>query len=135
MRPLALRDGRSIEVRGTDKPTLRSANLLALELALRNLVENAIKYTARNTKIIIEVTDKPAIKITDKGPAIPMEMREVIFNPFLRSDRRSGGSGLGLSIVRRAAKVLEATIKIDDGPGGGSVFTISFPPESLEAST
>jgi len=135
MGPLALRDGRSIEVRGTDKPTLRSANLLALELAVRNLVENAIKYTTRNTKIIIEVTDKPAIKITDKGPGIPMEMREVIFNPFLRSDRRSGGSGLGLSIVRRAAVILGATIKIDDDPGGGSVFTISFPPESQEAST
>jgi len=135
MGPLAVRDGRSIEVRGTDKPTLRSANLFALELAVRNLVENSIKYAARNTKIIIEVTDKPAIKITDKGPGIPMEMREVIFNPFLRSDRRSGGSGLGLSIVRRAAEVLDATIDIDDGPGGGSVFTISFRRENLQAST
>ncbi len=133
MGPIAVKDGRSIEVQGSEKPTLKNANRFALELAVRNLVENSIKYAARQTKIIIEVTDEPAIKITDKGPGIPEEMREVIFNPFSRSDRRSGGSGLGLSIVRRAAEVHKATIKIDDGPDGGSVFTIAFPPEDLEA--
>lgn len=135
MGPMAVRDGRSIEVQGSLKPTIINANSFALELAVRNLVENSIKYSARRTKIIIEVTDEPAIKVTDKGPGIPTEMRETIFDPFLRSDRRSNGSGLGLSIVRRAAEVHGATIKIDDNPGGGSVFTISFPPESLKAAT
>ncbi len=56
-----------------------------------------------------------------------MEMREAIFDPFLSSDRRGSGSGLGLSIVRRAAEVHDATIEIGDAPGGGSVFIIAFP--------
>jgi len=127
MAPLAIKEGRYIEVLGPEAPVLVKANRLALEQAVRNLVENAIKYAARETKIIIEVTDEPAIKVTDKGPGIPAEMRETIFNPFLRSDRRGEGSGLGLSIVRRAAEVHNASINIDDAPGGGSIFTISFP--------
>lgn len=130
MAPLAIKEGRSIEVRGPDRPVLIRANQFAVEQAVRNLVENSIKYAARNTKVVIEVmadTGAPAIKVTDKGPGIPADKREAIFDPFLRSDRRSGGAGLGLSIVRRVAEVHAATIEIGDAPGGGSVFTIAFP--------
>jgi len=130
MGPLAIREGRMIEVRNPEKPVWLTANRFALEQAIRNLVENSIKYAARKTKIIIEATPDPAIKISDKGPGIPEDLRESVFDPFLRSDRRSGGAGLGLSIVRRAAELHNATIKISDAPGGGSVFTISFPPEA-----
>ena len=127
MAPLAIKAGRMIEVKGPQRPALIRANRFALEQAIRNLIENAIKYAARETKIIVEVTDGPAIKISDKGPGVPEELREAIFDPFQRSDRRSSGVGLGLSIVRRAAEVHDATIEISDAPGGGSVFTISFP--------
>lgn len=135
MAPLAIREGRTIEVLGPDTPVVIKADRFALEQAVRNLVENSIKYAARNTKITIEVTNEPAVKITDKGPGIPVEMREAIFDPFLRSDRRGGGSGLGLSIVRRAAEVHNATIKIDDAPGGGAIFTFAFPPQKDRAAT
>jgi signal transduction histidine kinase len=130
MAPLAIKEGRTIEVRGPEPeaPVLIRANRFAIEQAVRNLVGNSIKYSARNSKVIIEVTGAPAIKVTDKGPGIPAEKREAIFDPFLRSDRRSSGAGLGLSIVRRVAEVHEATISIGDAPGGGSVFTIAFPP-------
>lgn len=130
MGPLAIKAGRTIEVLSPEAPVLIKGNRFALEQAIRNLVENSIKYAARETKIVIEVTEEPAIKVTDKGPGIPSEMREAIFDPFLRTDRRSGGSGLGLSIVRRAAEVHDATIEIGDAPGGGSIFTIAFPRES-----
>ncbi len=130
MAPLAIKADRMIEVKGPERPALIRANRFALEQAIRNLIENSIKYAARETKIIVEVTDAPAIKISDKGPGVPEEFREAIFDPFQRSDRRSGGVGLGLSIVRRAAEVHDATIKISDAPGGGSVFTISFPGEA-----
>lgn len=127
MAPLAIKEGRMIEVKGPQRPALIRGNRFALEQAIRNLIENSIKYAARETKIIVEVTDGPAVKISDKGPGVPEELREAIFDPFQRSDRRSGGIGLGLSIVRRAAEVHDATIEISDAPGGGSVFTISFP--------
>lgn len=136
MAPLAIKEGRSIEVRGPEQPVLIRANRFAIEQAVRNLVENSIKYAARNTKVVIEVmadSSAPAIKVTDKGPGIPAEKREAIFDPFLRSDRRSGGAGLGLSIVRRVAEVHEATIEIGDAPGGGSVFTIAFPRQAPPA--
>jgi len=127
MAPLAIKEGRYLEVLGPESPVLIKANPFALEQAVRNLVENSIKYASRETKIIIEVTDEPAIKVTDKGPGIPAELRETIFDPFLRSDQRGEGSGLGLSIVRRAAEVHNAKINIADAPGGGSIFSISFP--------
>lgn len=129
MGPLAIKAGRTIEVLSPETPVLIQGNRFALEQAIRNLVENSIKYAARETKVVIEVTEEPAIKVTDKGPGIPAEMREAIFDRFLRTDRRSGGSGLGLSIVRRAAEVHNATIEIGDAPGGGSIFTIAFPRE------
>jgi len=127
MAPLAIKAGRMIEVKGPHRPVLIRANRFVLEQAIRNLIENFIKYAARETKIVVEVTDEPAVKISDKGPGVPEELREAIFDPFQRSDRRSGGVGLGLFIVRRAAEVHDATIEISDAPGGGSVFTISFP--------
>lgn len=132
MGPLAIKESRYIEVKEPKKPVLIKANRFALEQAIRNLVENSIKYAARKTKILIEVTDDPAIIISDKGPGIPEGLREAVFDPFLQSDRRGSGAGLGLSIVRRAAEFHGATIEISDAPGGGSVFTFAFPNESLE---
>ena len=93
-------------------------------------VDNELRISEKRNRLFIEATPDPAIKISDKGPGIPEDLREFVFDPFLRSDRRSGGAGLGLSIVRRAAELHNATIKISDAPGGGSVFTISFPPEA-----
>ncbi len=125
--PLVIREGRLIEVVGAENPIMINGNTFALEQALRNLVENAIKYSARGSTITIEVSKTPSIRVIDRGRGVPFEEREMIFERFHRADRRSGGSGLGLSIVRRVAEAHGGKVSVEDAPGGGSVFVLSFP--------
>ncbi len=125
--PIAIKEKRSIEITGTENQVIVPGNTDSLELAVRNLVENAIRYSARNTTVTIDVSEEPAISVRDHGRGIPVENREVIFQRFERADRRGGGAGLGLSIVRRTAEAHQATIGVSDAPGGGAVFTIRFP--------
>jgi len=125
--PLVIREGRLIEVVGAESPIMINGNTFALEQALRNLVENAIKYSARGSTITIEVSKTPSIRVIDRGRGVPFEEREMIFERFHRADRRSGGSGLGLSIVRRVAEAHGGKISVEDAPGGGSVFVLRFP--------
>ncbi len=125
--PIAIREKRSIEITGTEKQVFVPGNTDALELAVRNLVENAIRYSARNTIVTIDVSEEPTISIRDHGRGIPHENRELIFQRFKRADRRGGGAGLGLSIVKRTAEAHNATIDVSDAPGGGAMFSIRFP--------
>lgn len=125
--PIAIKEKRSIEITGTERPVIVSGNTDILELAVRNLVENAIRYSSRNTTVTIDVSEEPAISVRDHGRGIPVENREIIFQRFERADRRGGGAGLGLSIVRRTAEAHQATIDVSEAPGGGAIFTIRFP--------
>ncbi|MCH7864471.1 MAG: HAMP domain-containing histidine kinase [Proteobacteria bacterium] len=127
MAPFAIKEGRSIEMTGTQDPVIVRGNDEALEMAVRNLVENALRYSARETVVTIHVSDEPAISVINRGRGIPPEQQEVIFQRFKRSDRRSGGAGLGLSIVQRVVEAHQATIDVSDAPGGGTIFKISFP--------
>lgn len=125
--PLVIKEGRSIEVVGADQPVLINGNAFALEQAVRNLVENAIKYSARGSTITIEVSKTPSIRVIDRGRGVPLKDRELIFERFHRADRRSSGSGLGLPIVRRVAQAHGGKVAIEDAPGGGAVFILNFP--------
>lgn len=124
MAPFALKEGRIIEVIGAEAPVMVHGDENSLELALRNLIENAVKYSARNSTVTIEVTDAPLIRVIDRGWGIPIEQRDAVFARFARSDRRSTGSGIGLSIVQRTVEAHDGSIEISDTPGGGSTFTI-----------
>lgn len=126
--PLAIKETRSIEVTGGDAPVTVWGSAAALEQALRNLVENAIRYSARKTTITIEVTPDSTVRVIDRGRGIPESVRQKIFERFARADRRSGGVGLGLAIVRRTVEAHRASIEVCDTPGGGATFTIRFPP-------
>lgn len=65
------------------------------------------------------------------GEGVSFQERAKLFEKFTRSDRRGSGAGLGLNIVRAVADAHEAEVGISDNKGGGSVFTISFPPQNL----
>lgn len=128
--PLVIKEGRSIEVLGAERPLVINANAFAIEQALRNLVENAIKYSARGSLITIELArlvDEHQLRVIDRGRGVPPEVRELIFERFRRADRRSSGSGLGLSIVRRVAEAHGGSVSVEDAPEGGAIFTLHFP--------
>ncbi len=127
--PLTIREGRSIEVVGADKHIVINGNLFALEQALRNLVENAIKYSARGSTITIEIEEdivERRVCVLDRGRGIPELDRELIFERFRRADRRGIGSGLGLSIVRGVAEAHGGHVSVEDAPGGGARFSLHF---------
>ena len=99
-----------------------------------NLVENGIKYNVRGGSLTIVLSrcdNEAVICITDTGVGIPQESIDHIFERFYRVDkarsRSSGGSGLGLSIVRNMVDRNKGTIHVDSTIGKGTTFTIRFP--------
>jgi len=107
-------------------------NVEVLGHAVTNLIENALAHTPDGSAVEIRTGALPApfVSVRDHGPGVPPDERDKVFQRFWRRDRgRSGGAGLGLSIVARAVEAHHGHIAIDDAPGGGAVFTITFPPE------
>ena len=98
-----------------------------LQRAIFNLAENAIKFTARESAVDVEVNDDGSVQVRDCGPGIAEGEHELIFQRFWRADRaRSDGAGLGLSIVRGVVEDHAATIAVENLPGGGAQFTLRF---------
>ena len=99
----------------------------ALFQAIRNLVENAIAHTAPTTTVEIAVSADGTVTVSDEGPGIPADQRELIFQRFWRGDRHHGGSaGLGLAIVSRIVKAHGGLIIVRDAPAHGAMFSISL---------
>jgi signal transduction histidine kinase len=126
--PLALARRRSIAVTGAEMPVIVHGNHDALHQALRNLVENAINYTAEGTVVDIVVGVRPPrFIIRDHGPGVAPADRKMLFQRFWRADRaNSRGAGLGLAIVQRIATAHGARVFVKDAAGGGAAFSIEF---------
>ena len=99
-----------------------------------NLVENAIKYNIPGGKIGItlhRLDDNAVLKVQDTGVGIPEDALKHVFERFYRVDkarsRKSGGSGLGLSIVRNMVERNQGSIRVESTVGKGSCFTLIFP--------
>jgi signal transduction histidine kinase len=102
-----------------------------LTVLVRNLVDNAIKYTPHGGRVRVGVAaigGQVALRVTDSGPGIPESERERIFQRFYRaSDQSVPGAGLGLSIVVRICELYGARIHLADGDGGGLTVEVGFP--------
>lgn len=104
-----------------------------LEVMLRNLISNAIRYTQRGSIKVRcwQQDDRVSIAITDTGIGIPAEQKKEIFREFYQLENperdRSKGLGLGLAIVERVATLLQHTLILDTEFGKGSQFTIILP--------
>ncbi len=99
-----------------------------------NLVENGLKYNVPGGRLTISLhrqEDMAVLRIADTGVGIPPDSLEHVFERFYRVDkdrsRQSGGSGLGLSIVRAMVKRNNGEIHLQSTLGKGTVFTVSFP--------
>jgi signal transduction histidine kinase len=125
--PLAIAQHKDIALRGTEAPVLIHGNSVMLQRAIFNLAENAIKFTAKDTSVDVDVSEDGAVRVRDCGPGIAEAERELIFQRFWRADRqRSDGAGLGLSIVRAVADDHAATVAVENLPGRGAQFTLRF---------
>ena len=99
-----------------------------------NLVENGIKYNRPNGSLSVTVDreeDNAVVSVKDTGVGIPEDAVGHVFERFFRVDkarsRKSGGSGLGLSIVRNMVERNGGKIAVESVVGEGSVFTLTFP--------
>lgn len=106
---------------------------LILERIIRELLNNACKYTPADGKITIQTTAEPqeiSLCIINTGVEIPPEEQELIFNQFYRIPNNDpwqyGGTGLGLTLVKKLAQILEASIDVESG-NQRTIFCIRFP--------
>jgi signal transduction histidine kinase len=93
---------------------------------VNQLVDNALKYGG-DAEVSCEVdADGPRIVVRDHGPGIPEADRVRVFDRFYRGNHTGAGMGLGLPVVRQLAASLDASVALDDAPGGGARFTLRF---------
>ncbi|MFM2346060.1 MAG: hypothetical protein RL654_813, partial [Pseudomonadota bacterium] len=122
------------EVGGEDVQVLGEERLL--RRALRNLLENARRYGGDEVSAdVVTLPDgRVELSVRDRGPGVPSEFRERIFEPFYRLPghaERAGGVGLGLSLVRQIAERHGGQVRCEAREGGGTCFVITLPSPAL----
>jgi two-component system, OmpR family, sensor kinase len=101
-----------------------------------NLIENALIHTPGGTPVTVSVRregENAVLEVSDRGPGVPHDMRDRVFERFARGDRDtppSGGSGLGLAIVRAVTAAHGGSVEIRDAEGGGARFVVTLPAEA-----
>jgi two-component system, OmpR family, sensor histidine kinase KdpD len=103
-----------------------------MDQVLTNLLENAIRFSPPGGEIQVFVTTWQTwleVRIADRGPGIPAERRDQVFEAFFREDRSTGrgGTGLGLSIARAIVEAHGGRIWVEGAPGGGAVIAFRLP--------
>ena len=113
-----------------------------LAVALHNLVANAIQYSPSGSRVGVGVRHDEGIveiAVTDQGVGIPEDELDRVFERFFRSDparsRNTGGSGLGLSIVKHVVQNHGGDIRVWSQPGSGSTFTLRLPEANTATAT
>ena len=132
--------GRHVDIDAPDDVLL--AGVFDMTQTLRivvNLLDNATKYSPPGTPIDVRartVNDRLVIEVMDRGPGVPLDERDRIFEPFYRPpgvppDIR--GHGLGLSIARGLAEAQGGSVRFAPRPGGGSIFALELPAADTQA--
>jgi signal transduction histidine kinase len=136
MVPLA--DARKIDLGiSASQPAYVVGDPEALRTLVRNLVDNAVRYTPVGGTVDVSVqdSDEPGsrhgavLRVVDTGPGIPADERQRVFDRFYRPAGTSPpGSGLGMAIVKAIADAHAASISLDNGPNAhGLAVSVSFP--------
>lgn len=134
MEPMAVKYGVAL-------PPMQPCNALVkgdesfLFLVFRNLLDNAIRYNRPNGSVALQVSHEDGrvvVRVSDTGKGISSASRELIFERFYRVDssraRRSGGAGLGLSIVRHLLAFSQGTVELETSSESGSIFKVTLIP-------
>ncbi|MGW0761214.1 ATP-binding protein [Streptomyces sp. NPDC002814] len=108
-----------------------SADPGLLERAVANVVENAVKYGPENEVVLVSAStlgERVELRVVDRGPGVPDEAKERIFEPFQRygDAPRGAGVGLGLAVARGFAEAMGGTLVAEDTPGGGMTMVLTL---------
>jgi signal transduction histidine kinase len=125
--------GVALSVEAT-KPTTVSGSARDLSLLIRNLIDNAVRYTPPGGTVEVRTSadgDHVSLEVADDGVGIPTRDLPRIFERFYRVDRarsrETGGTGLGLAIVRHVAENHGGTVSVTSELGAGTTFTVRLP--------
>jgi signal transduction histidine kinase len=96
-------------------------------------VENAIRHSPAGGVVTVEVEESGLARVCDRGPGVPAELKDRLFERFWRARRKErsavgAGAGLGLSIVAQIAEQHGGRVRVEDRPGGGAVFALALRP-------
>ncbi len=104
-----------------------------LQISINNLLENAIKYSPKETEVLVRVSKSESIaqvEVQDNGPGIEEEYKKKVFEKFYRlgneATKRAKGTGLGLYLTKKIVETLGGNIFIQNNKGGGSNFTVQL---------
>lgn len=131
-------EGREIRILAADDLPLVLVDAELVQIVIRNLIDNALKYSSPTTPITITAEagqEEVIIRVRDQGPGIPEAEQSRIFEKFYRSlkDRSHiKGAGMGLAIAREIVHAHGGDIRVESRPGEGSEFSFSLPVASQE---
>ncbi|MFJ6570649.1 ATP-binding protein [Streptomyces sp. NPDC091292] len=102
-----------------------------LERAVANIVENAVKYSPEGRHVLVAASalgDRVEVRVVDRGPGVPDDAKERIFEPFQRHGDapRGAGVGLGLAVARGFVEAMGGTLAAEDTPGGGLTMVLTL---------
>jgi len=108
------------------------ADRVRIEQAAANLIDNAVKYTPKGGRVVVDVETvegRAVLRVRDTGPGIPASELPRIWERLFRGDRSrtSRGLGLGLSLVKAIVYAHGGTVDVSSEPGQGSVFSVWLP--------
>ena len=133
VRELALEKGLTLEIHTPEGPLYLETDAAKVQQMLLNLLSNAVKFTDRGAIWVELGEDNEAalLRVRDTGIGIAPEHLERVFDAFWQVEsattRRFGGTGLGLSVARRFARLLGGEVDVESLPGEGTTFTVQLP--------
>lgn len=134
--PEAIAKNIDLELVAPDSEATIMGNPTAINILIRNLVDNAIRYTGESGFVKIDIKETPdqiILYVIDNGPGIPEELRERVFERFFRiTGTQTTGSGLGLGIVSQIVKLHQAEVKLlTPESGKGLEIQVIFPKKKV----
>jgi signal transduction histidine kinase len=125
----AVQQGRPVEIHHADHDVPVRVVATAVRAALANLLENASDVTPDGTPVVVEVRredDLGVVSIRDRGPGLPEDVRQRLFEPHVTT--KVGGSGMGLFLARQLLVGMHGGIlEVDDHPDGGTIALVKLP--------
>lgn len=130
--PTALADTPEAEARDLEDIPAVLADPPLLERVVANLVGNAARHTPSGQKVLVSASalaGRVELRVVDRGPGLPHDGRERLFEPFQRlgDTDNTTGLGLGLALARGLTEAMNGTLTPEDTPGGGLTMVVSLP--------
>lgn len=123
---LAIRQGKNIELQSNADCVETPGDAGAFQGIVANLVDNALRAEPHGGTVTLRVSSHGVIEVIDHGPGVAEQDRKMIFEPFWRKNQATPGSGLGLAIAKELTEAMDGRIWVEETPGGGAMFKLSF---------